>query len=222
MTPHILITEDHQDVFENLIFKLQEQYTDYKFTIADNCDTAIYEIERYLGSQPVSLLILDLTFKHLKPNTKLKRGNDLLKVLKEKEIHIPTIIYSSHDDMSHIYPIMNNYEPEGYVIKSNTSSGELLLAVKQVLYQKKFYSTGVHEEQFKRFQYSHELSDIDLQIIKLLPDTSSIKEWEGKILLDGVPITYKTVSKHINKLKEKFEVDNDKQLVLKLYKLAII
>lgn len=222
MNPHILIVEDIEDIFEHVKYKLTNTYPDFKITVSDNCDTALFEIERHLTNQRVTLLILDLSFNHIQPSVKLRSGNDLLRKLRDLQIEIPTIIYSVFSEMKHIQPVISNYNPDGYIIKSNTSTNELLVAVNRLLHDKTYYSPEVQKEQLKRYSYSHQLDDVDLQIIKKLPDISFQDEWTDIIFSKGSPLSKRTIFTRLKRLKEVFEVDNEKQLVLKLYKLALI
>ncbi|MFD2916819.1 response regulator [Psychroserpens luteus] len=222
MQKHILIVDDHEDVFENLERKILSAFNDFKISIADNCDDGHDLIKKHKITNPISLLILDLTFKLVKPNAILTKGKSLLAILKKENIEIPTIIYSSHDEMEHIYPVITNYHPNAYVIKSNSSSKELLFAISEVLLGKTYFSQTVHKLQLKRFQYAFSMDNIDEQIIHFLPNANTMTDWEGKILKENVPISYKSIKLRIELLCQKLEVENEKQLLLKLQRLAIL
>lgn len=222
MKQHLLIVEDEQDVFENLNTKIGLQYPHFLISIADNCDEAFKYIKTHRILDPVSLLIVDLTFKWLNPNASLKTGKDLIKALKSEQLSIPFIIYSSHDEMEQIHPIINNYNPNAYVIKSNTSSNELLFAIGEVLKGKSYFSQRIHELQKQRLLYTVAIDLIDEQIIELLPQVNAITDWEGKIIKDDMPISYRSIKKRIDNLCVSLDVDNEKQLLLKLQRLAIL
>lgn len=221
MNDKILIVEDFQDVYENIERKITTRFNNVEVLIADNCDDGFNLIKKHINSS-LKVVIVDLTFKYQKPYAVLKNGRELLEAIKKEGITIPTIVYSSHDDLYHIHPILKNYSPNAYVIKSNTSSQELLFALEEVLAGKRYFSQRVHLLQFNRLQFSIDTDEIDEQIIKLLPEINSMKGWEGKVLKDNIPMSYKSIKSRIDVLCQKFEVDNEKQLVLKLYKLAII
>ncbi len=222
MKQHVLIVEDQQDVFENLNAKITKQHPHFLLKIADNCDDAYKYIRINQVSDPVTLLIVDLTFKWLKPNAMLKTGKSLLRALKEQELNIPIIIYSSHDEMEHIHPIISNYSPNGYVIKSNTSTNELLFAISEVLNDKRYFSQLIYEMQKQRLIYTVNIDSIDEKIIELLPQINAIDDWNGKIYKDNTPLSYKSIKKRIDNLCISLEVENQKQLLLKLQKLAIL
>lgn len=219
---HILIIEDEQDTFENLERKINDKFTNALVSVSSSCDKGFEFIKQYKTNNPVTLLVLDLTFKNHLENQVIKSGNQLLNVLLNNKINIPTIVYSSHDEMEHIHPIMNNYHPKGYVIKSSNSSEELLFALERVLINETYFSQRVHQQQLKRFKFASNIDKIDEQIIKLLPNTDSIKDWNDRIENDEITISYKSIKKRIGLLCDRLEVENEKQLLLKLQRLAII
>jgi len=222
MQKHILIVEDEQDTFENLERKIKTNFSDALVKVQSNCDVGFDYIKKSKITTPVSILVLDLTFKNQKPSDVLKGGKDLLKELKKEAIKVPTILYTSHDEMEHIHPIINNYQPSGYVIKSATSSEELLFAINRVLLGETYFSQRVHEQQSQRFKYASKIDEIDEQILQFLPDANSIKDWEGKVLKENVPLSHKSIKKRIDLLCDRLEVDNEKQLLLKLQRLAVL
>jgi len=222
MKHHLLIADDHEDVYENLERKISLKFSAMEISSAETCDKAYSLILKNKVLNPITILVIDLTFKGYTPNTKLKHGRHLLSKLKNEMFAIPTIVYSSHDDMEHIYPIIKNYNPQGYIIKSNTSNRELLFAIEEVINGKSFFSSKVHKLQMKRVKYDKSLDDIDEQIVNFLPNTNSITDWDGKVLKENVPLSYKSIKKRIDLLCDKFEVSNEKQLLLKLQTLAIL
>ena len=222
MKNHVLIVEDHEDVFENLERKITNEFINFQISIADDCDKGFGFIKKNKNINPITILIVDLTFKQTNLNSVLKNGNHLMAALKKENIVIPTIVYSSHDDMRHIHPVIKNYSPNGYVIKSNSSSKELLFAIQQIIIGKSYFSQKIHELQFKRIQYAFEMDNIDEQIIHFLPKANTMIDWEGKVLKENIPISYKSIKARIDLLCQKFEVENEKLLLLKLQRLAIL
>jgi DNA-binding NarL/FixJ family response regulator len=222
MKQHILIIEDEQDTFENLERKITHKFPEALVQVASSCDKGFDYIKKHKITHPISLMVLDLTFKNPKETPIIKGGKQLLKTLKENNICIPTIVYSSHGEMEHIHPVLNNYHPNGYIIKSSNSSDELLFAMERVLVGENYFSQQVHQQQLQRFKYASNIDEIDEQIIQLLPNTDSIKNWEEKIEKGEIAISYKSIQKRINLLCDRLEVDNEKLLLLKLQRLAVI
>lgn len=222
MNLHFLIIEDEQDTFENLQRKIAIAHPEATIGIARNCDAGFDYIKKHKLTHPLSLLVLDLTFRKQLPNCILKNGQDLLRELKKDQFPFPTIIYSGHDEMAHIFPVMHNYKPHGYVVKTDNSSEELLFAIDRILQGNTYYGQEIHHAQMQRFKYASSLDEIDEEIIQLLPEMNSIKDWEGKILKDNVPLSHKSIKKRIDKLCDHLEVSNEKQLVLKLQRMALL
>jgi DNA-binding NarL/FixJ family response regulator len=117
---------------------------------------------------------------------------------------------------------MQNFKPEGYVIKSSDSTSELLLAIPRVLKGEKYYSQEVHINQKKRFEYAMQMDEIDKKIIAFLPDINCITDWDALYETGKIPIKYKSINKRLQSIFHKMDVSNEKQLLLKLHQLAII
>ena len=117
---------------------------------------------------------------------------------------------------------MQNFEPEGYVLKASDSTNELLLAIPRVLNGKTYYSQEVLDSQKKRFEFAMQLDEIDKKIIAFLPDINCITDWDDLYEAGKIPIKYKSVNKRLQSIFEKMDVTNEKQLLLKLYQQAII
>lgn len=221
---HFLIVEDHQDVFENLERKIQTVYPEAKIDTATNCDIAFEIIDQSKIKNPITVLILDLTFTSIPPNSTLKNGQSLLRKLKDESIKIPTIIYSSHDELEHIYPIINNYSPRAYVVKTHNSSEELLLCIKKISQSEHeyFYSQKVNNLLRNRVKYSCNLDETDELIIQKITSINAISDWDNTIPTPTGFMSYTSIKKRINKICTELDVDNEKQLVLKLRQLGII
>ncbi|WP_299883191.1 response regulator [uncultured Lacinutrix sp.] len=222
MNSNFLIIEDHEDVFENLERKILREFPLAKITIASTCDEGFTLIKKSLLTQPYSLLILDLTFTIEPFNAQLKDGIQVLSALKAKQITLPTIVYSSHNDMQRIHTVINSYKTKSYVLKTSTSNKELLFAIKEVLEGNTYYSKEVQQLLNKRVTYDLKLDDVDMQIIKLLPTNQSIESWKNQVFKKGKAYSYRGIKKRIDKLSQLLDVSNQKELVLKLQELGLL
>ncbi|MDP2692584.1 MAG: response regulator [bacterium] len=219
---HILIVEDEQDTLENLIGKITDAFPDYKISSAFDCDEGFRILNSSKVQFPIDLLITDLTFRRQPVSRVIKDGQSLLQRIKNLNYKLPRIIYSSHDELKFIHPVMQNFEPEGYVLKASDSTSELLLAIPRVLNGKTYYSQEVLDSQKKRFEFAMQLDEIDKKIIAFLPDINCITDWDDLYEAGKIPIKYKSVNKRLQSIFEKMDVTNEKQLLLKLYQQAII
>ncbi|MAO52779.1 MAG: hypothetical protein CML16_18160 [Pusillimonas sp.] len=219
---HILIVEDEQDTLENLKGKLTDAFPAYKISSAFDCDEGFRILNSSKVESPVDLLITDLTFRRQPESRVIKDGQALLQKIKELKYKLPRIVYSSHDELKFIHPVMQNFQPEGYVLKASDSSSELLLAIPRILKGESYFSQEVHTNQQKRFAFALQLDDIDKKIIEYLPDINCITDWDELYEAGRLPIKYKSVNKRLQSIFEKMDVSNEKQLLLKLYQQAII
>ncbi len=219
---HILIVEDEQDTLENLVGRITHAFPDFKISTAFDCDEGFRILNSTKVETPVDLLITDLTFRRQPESRLIKDGQALLQKIKDLKYKLARIVYSSHDELKFIHPVMQNFEPEGYVLKSSDSTSELLLAIPRILKGKTYYSQEVYSNQKKRFAFAMQLDDIDQKIIEYLPDINCITDWDDLYEAGKIPIKYKSVNKRLQSIFEKMDVSNEKQLLLKLHQQAII
>lgn len=219
---HILIVEDEQDTLENLAKRIGAAFPDLRISTAFDCDEGFRILNASKVEFPVNLLITDLTFRRQPASRILKDGSALLQKIKTLNYGLPRIVYSSHDELQFIHPVMKNFEPEGYVLKARDSTDELILAISKIMNGKPYYSQEVHHSQKQRFLFAEQLDHIDEKIIAFLPDINAITDWDTLYETGKMPIKYKSVNKRLHTIFEKMDVANEKQLLLKLQKMAII
>ncbi len=219
---HLLLIEDEQDTLENLVGRIAIAYPYLKISTAFDCDEGFRILNSNKVQFPIDLLITDLTFRRQPESRVIKDGQALLQKIKDLNYKLPRIIYSSHDELKFIHPVMQNFEPEGYVLKSSDSTSELLLAIPRVLNGKTYYSQEVLASQKKRFEYAMQMDEIDKKIIAFLPDINCITDWDDLFETGKIPIKYKSINKRLQSIFQKMDVSNEKQLLLKLHQLAII
>ncbi len=219
---HFLIVEDEQHAMKDLISVLSEAYPNDKLSTAFDCDKGFQILNSSKVTNPVGLLIIDLSFRRQPPGRVLIDGQALMAKLLELKINIPRLVYSSHDEIRFVHPVMAKYNPEGYVFKTKDSTDELLIATRRILDGHRYYSQGVHEEQKGRFEFVNNLDKTDMKIIELLPFINSIDDWHNHFQSGKIPIQYKAILKRLKKIYDIIDVENDKQLLLKLQQMAII
>lgn len=219
---HFLIVEDEQDTLENLKHTIGVAFPKAIVSVAYDCDEGFRILNSSKVESPLSLLITDLTFRRQPESRVIKNGMEFLQKLLDLKFQIPRIVYSSHDELRFIHPILKKYQPEGYVLKSRNSTDELLIAISRVLNHASYFSQEVHDSQKGRFEFDLKLDEIDLKIIEFLPDVNTIVDWDILFEENKLPIKYKSINKRLKSIFEKMDVHNEKQLLLKLQRLAII
>lgn len=219
---HILIVEDEQDTLENLEMRITAAFPNVQVSKAFDCDEGFRILNASKVEFPVEILITDLTFRRQPQSRTLKNGLEFLQKLKTLNYSLSRIVYSSHDELQFIHPVMKNFEPEGYILKARDSTEELIFAIRRITQGKTYYSQEVLNSQKQRFFFAEQLDYIDEKIIAFLPEINSITDWETLYQTGKMPIKYKSVNKRLHIIFEKMDVANEKQLLLKLQKMAII
>ncbi len=221
----ILIIEDQQDVFENLERHLCKTYPDYEIKTAVNCDEGFRVIKNSIQKNNLSLVILDLTFNIKSQNVIIPDGKSLLKELKKNNYKIPVVVYTSHDESILVASILDNFNINGFVVKSYNSTKELLFAIEKALEGDYFYSHSINKLIQNKLKFKNVIDGLDMLILEKLPNTTSKKQWEVAIPNASSPsgfISYNAIKTRLDKIKDVLNVDNDKQLVLKLRQIGFI
>lgn len=220
---NILIVEDQDKMLEALVDEFKNYPKPVEIFKASNCDDAYAILKKHKITNPIEVVITDITFKIKQPYWVLKDGFDFLRKLKEDNLDIKKIVYTEHQELKVIHPIITNYHPDGYILKSHHSKEELHFGLNQVLQGKTYYSQLVHEELNKRFKFEFKIDDIDIAILRTYPEIKYRTDWEDKIKKeDGTYMSSRRILDRLHKLCDVFEVDTEAQLILKAYKIGLI
>ena len=210
----IVLVDDHQDTLENLSRKIPTEIQGTQIFAVGNCDAAYYFIQQH---PDLKLLIVDLTIQNASKFT-LKQGKDLLRQLKKDQLSIPTIIYTDHHDLETIFPIIDNYEPMGFVLKNNFGNEDLFHAIKKVLRGEPHYVHKVNMQLKVRTKFEYKIDSTDEKIINHLPHIEHNKDWEST----NIGLSERAVRNRLERLRSDFAVDNNVQLLLKLQRLGFL
>lgn len=210
----ILLVDDHQEPLESLALKIPAEIEGAHILTAGNCDIAYYHLQ---NNPDIQLLITDLTIQNAS-RFKIKQGSDLLKRLKEDNRIIPTIIYTDHHDLDTIFPVIDNFKPLGFVLKNTTSHEDLFLTIKKALRGERHYVQYINTELMKRIKFEFKLDEVNRLIIDYLPNIESADDWKNT----SVGLSSKAIKARLEKMYINFNVENDKQLLLKLLRLGLI
>jgi len=207
----LLIVDDIINIVNDIKRKLEIEFPEYEIIGVTDCDHALYVLEQ----QDIAILLLDITFNNRKLTT-IGDGKQLLKILQNKKIEVPTIIFSTHDSLEILYPIIANYKPKGYVQKNEDSDQDLVYTIKKVAKGYVEYGQKLNQALLNRTQLEFSLDAQDLLIIEHLAKAKNYVELADKKL----NMDRKTISRKLERLRFVFDVDTDKQLLLKLQHLG--
>ena len=138
---HPLISEAYKSAF-NHISKNDEAYS-FSIDMAHNCDTAMEKINEYTKSDEyLEVVFLDISLPPSQDGQILS-GEDLGLKLNELLPDTKIIISTTFNDNYRIHSIFRNINPDGFLIKNDITSQELVTAILNVLTDPPYYSKTV-------------------------------------------------------------------------------
>jgi DNA-binding NarL/FixJ family response regulator len=206
------MVDDHPFIIEGYKNTLSEHFQnsqDLEIDIASNCDKAMDFIKKNEKIKPYNVALIDVK---LPPSSdgRITSGEDLAKVLKELHPNSKIIILTMHNEDNRIHNILQNVNPEGFLIKSDLSSSELLRAFEDVMAGKTYYSATVNNHFRKMITNNFTLDQKNLQILFHLS-----RGIQTKNLSDYINLSLSAIEKRKNHIKELFDIKsgNDQNLI---------
>lgn len=222
--PKILVVENHQVFIDGLMHSLC--YLGYKNIFSEtNCYRAYNRIKssNHLQGQSFDLLLTDLSFECSGAHRDLDSGESLIKRLKKENIAIKTIIISAHSETNRVFNVIQNLNPEGYILKNDCDTSELGTALRRVLNGNQFYSHEIHQKIMRRNVIQIQMDEVALQILRELPNHPKISNLEGVIKkANGGDLKLRSIESKLSNLRVDLEANNNIDLVLKAKELGMI
>lgn len=197
----VFLVEDHV-IFREQLTNLIEQQPD--MSVSGGADN-VAEAVRLIESTRPDLVVLDLSLKG-------PGGLELLKELKARDLTVPTLVLSMHDEILYAERVLRA-GARGYITKHETSS-EVLIALRQVargeIYLSKRTASRVFESLAGRTPEQRgveRLTDRELEIFQLIGEGRSTREISGRLHL-GVS----TIETYRARIKDKLSLDSSSQL----------
>ncbi len=209
----VLVAEDMDDINKGVITTLKELGV-LKVDKVQYCDDAILKISRAnFDNTPYELLITDLSFKKDHREQQLESGEDLVKVIRERQITIPVIVYSVEDRLQRVRSLINNYNISAYVCKGRHGLTDLEKAIKSILTNATpFLSYQVKDAQ--KGTNNNDVSNYDIALMKKLAEGCSQTDISNYFKVNNIsPSSLSSVEKRLNKLKDLFRANNTAQLI---------
>lgn len=196
----VLLVDDHKLVLDGLTALLEG---DSELEMVKAC-TSAEEALTYLKAWPVDLVMTDIDMPGM-------TGIELTKTIRDKSLPLKVLVLTMHNERSIIRQIMD-IGADGYMLKTS-SREEMLLAVRQVLAGKKYFSAEVTETLLTDPPAAVEAMEIDLtereiEILKLIAEGYTNKE-----IGESLFISHRTVDAHRTNMMKKLEVNNVAGLV---------
>lgn len=217
----VLIAEDHEMTSISVQKALKELgVADVKYV--HYCDHALTWIKNSLrDDDPYDLIITDIEFEDDDSPQHIKDGLSLIKAIKLVQPDIKVILFTAKDRSRLIRDMFKRNEIDGLVRKSRRD-GQYLHEALQVVYDNKIYhSPDVKKAAQER--NSHEFSQLDLSIIKLLYEGVAQKEMPVYLQQRNIsPSSLSSIEKRLNIMKDVLFFTKNEQLVAYCKEIGVI
>jgi len=195
----VLVAEDHNIVREGLINCLN--LNSDVIVVGEACN-GIEALKKTKELEP-DILLLDLSMPELD-------GIEVLQIIKKRSPEIKVIILTAHYEKEYVEE-MRSKGADGYLLKNITLT-DLNKAIDKVYKGGKFFFDMLNNEKEPNLDKPPELTDREIQVLRMLANELSAKE-----IADKLNLSVRTVETHRENIKKKFNVTS----MISLVKLAI-
>ena len=178
---------------------------------AQNSDIALQKIDLASKSDGFDIIFLDIK---LPPSDdgKILSGEDIGVKINQLLPNSKIIISTTFNDNYRVQSILKSVNPDGFLIKNDVDTDELIEAIKTVIFDPPYYSKSVIKLLRKQISSDFLLDKIDRQLLHELSIGTKMKD-----LPDVLPMSMAGIEKRKRQLKEIFNVqeNEDRELILK-------
>ncbi|WP_299364823.1 response regulator [Winogradskyella sp.] len=205
----VLIVDDHPiiaDGYKNaLSYGIEEEIV---FDLALNCQEAVLKIST--AQEQFDIIFLDINLPSYK-KMRLYSGEDLGIWIREHYPEIKLLVLTCHNDELRLNEICESLSPEGFLIKSEATSVDVVSAFKDIKNGKIALGPRVSQVLLHRSEKKIHLDDIDIKILKELSNGTKTID-----LPKYVPLSKSGIEKRKRQLKQYFNKisDTDRELIL--------
>lgn len=213
---NVLIVEDHPfivDIYKNALLHINQQETflnlDIHFFEAGNSDEVINKVNQAKTIGSYDLVFLDIRIPPSKFG-KIHSGEDLGELIKLQFPNIKIIVITSLDETLRLNNILNKLNPDGFLIKSDISFTEIIIALKSVLENNPYYSKSILKLIRKQISSGLLIDKIDRQLLYEISIGTKMKN-----LPQILPMSMAGIERRKRLLKNLFNIPNeeDKKLI---------
>ena len=197
----VLLVEDHPMFREQLAQLIGKEPDMCVCGEADNTQEALC----LLQSNPVDIMIVDLTLKG-------PSGLELLKDLKARDIRVPVLVLSMHDELLYAERVLR-VGARGYITKHETSN-EVMDAIRKVLSGEVYLGKRMATRVFESFSARPVmedgvalLTDRELEVFELIGRGRTTRQISSSLHLG-----MSTVETYRTRIKTKLRLENASQL----------
>ena len=202
---HPLIIEVYQSALQRI--NLEDETTVFKISTANNCDAAIKTLEK---KGEFNLVFLDISLPKSSDEIFLS-GEDIGIKIRKLYPKTKIIICTTYNDNYRVFNILKSINPDGFLIKNEFRSNDLVEYIKSVLEGIPAYSKTALKLMRKQLEHDYYLDEIDRSILHHLSFGTKTLDLENVI-----PMSRGGIASRIRKLKEIFDVVNQSNSTLVL------
>ena len=212
----VLLIDDHPIILEVYKSAIKEvnlliENSDFEIETAYNSDQALNKIIQASKSDGYDIIFLDMK---LPPSVdgKILSGEDLGLKINQLLPNSKIIVSTTFNDNYRVQNILKSVNPDGFLIKNDIDTEELIEAIQKVISEPPYYSKSVLQLIRKQLSSDYLLDKIDRQLLYELSIGTKMKD-----LPSVIPMSMAGIEKRKRQLKEIFNVqDNeDRELILK-------
>ncbi|MGB0879544.1 MAG: response regulator [Polaribacter sp.] len=211
----VLIIEDHpliSEAYKSAFNTYSKQNENISFAIeeANNCDSGFALISDFSKRKKhLDIVFLDIKLPSSKDN-KILSGEDLGLKINTLSPNTKVLISTMFNDNYRIHSIFKNLNPEGFLIKNDITSNDLLEAIHILLNDSPYYSKSVIKLLRKEVTNDLLLDYLDRKILYELSIGTLMKD-----LPEVLPLSMAGIEKRKRHLKNIFNIKsgNDKELI---------
>ena len=204
----LLIIEDHNIIahaYENILNNIPN--VNFNIAFAKNCDEAIQELQRIKPQ----IVFLDLQLP-ISKNERFISGEDIGLLIRRKHPNTKILVLTSITDHIRIINIINELNPEGFMIKSDIEAADLKTAINQVLNGQKYYSRIIEGYRNQTTINGITIDNFDRQILYHLSMGEKTKD-----LAKYIPLSTRAIEVRKTKLKTLLDSSSDNNFNLVKY-----
>ncbi|UOB16889.1 response regulator [Abyssalbus ytuae] len=201
----ILMIDDHPMIIEGyqntLLGNKKEGNYELDISIANTCDQAFEKIKSSASSAtPFDVLFIDINLPPSSNGT-ITSGVDLAVHAKRLLPDAKIIILTMHNEDFRIHNVLKNADPDGFLIKSDLTSEELILAFNSIMSGTPYYSSTVNNHFRKRIKNNFTLDEKNIKILYHL--SRGVKT---KNLTNYIGLSLSAIEKRKSQIKELFDI----------------
>ena len=220
MAVSVLLIDDHPLLLQGYKLILNNNDLEFSTTIttASNCKTAYDLITNSLKEVTYDIIFLDVTLPAY-PEMKIYNGDDLVPLARKKFPKAKIVIITSHTEAVILLKIIENCNPDGFLLKNDVSPEEFIMAFNAILNGTIYYSETVKKHQLSFNKDNKLLDNYNTQILLLLS-----QGMHNKNIQEHLHLSKSAVDKRKVQIKRLLNIDkgNDQDIIKEAKKRGLI